>query len=167
MVSRYPCRYPPTCWPGIGIAPCAQVAAGHRINMQVDAPIAIGRSRSTQDALRHPRRYSDIKSTYMLQDEARMTRATGLRITCPMCYAGHVVENVSICHRKTRKQDRTDWTDVTPFPQSFKRARPHGGTFVKHPSICPMCPIAICPILQAIDYIAGKHLLIYSANVSG
>ena len=87
-------------------------------------------------------------------------------ITCPMCYAGHVVENVSICHRKTRKQDRTDWTDVTPFPQSFKRARPHGGTFVKHPSICPMCPIASCRILQAIDSIAGKHLLIYCANVS-
>ena len=71
-----------------------------------------------------------------------------------------------MCNDRTRKQNRTDWTDVTPFPQSFKRARPHGGTFVKHPLICPMCPIAICPILQAIDYIAGKHLLIYCANVS-
>ena len=70
----------------------------HRINMQVDAPIAIGRSRSTQDALRHPRRYSDIKSTYMMQCEARMTRGIGLRIMCHICQLSMLRIICHMCH---------------------------------------------------------------------
>ena len=84
-------------------SPCIQVAAGHRTtNMQAGASILHSRSRSTHDALGHRRRYSDIKSTYMMQGEARMTRGTCLRIMRTMRTLQHVADNQ---YMRTEKSD--------------------------------------------------------------
>ena len=59
MVSRYPCSYPPTRWPGIGIAPCDQVAAsGIALSTcRSRAPIPHSRPRTPQDATGQHRLY--------------------------------------------------------------------------------------------------------------
>ena len=99
----YPCRYPPTCWPGIGIAPCAQVAAWHRsINMQADtdprprpttgrinmqvtrtdtakpSQIDPGRDRASSPIVGHQKHLHDVRRG---AHDSRTTRGTGLRIT--------------------------------------------------------------------------------------
>jgi hypothetical protein len=87
-----------------------------------------------------------------------MTRGTCLRITRTMRTLQHVAYN---------RDMRTEKSDVPIDVRMYAFHRPmRGQTLGKTHRMRTIRTCTDLPFVQAIDSIAGKHLLIYCANVS-